>query len=96
VVSVCFVITPSFKHVAPIHLKFPSTQFSSTSIIVCSHWVPKQLPHFILEDIEQIKDLNLYRLDTLVNTLEDFIKDFHHPLINLHFTPTTDPLENYQ
>jgi hypothetical protein len=34
--------------------------------------------------------------DTLVNTLEDFIKDFHCPLTNLHFSPTTDPLENHQ
>jgi hypothetical protein len=49
-----------------------------------------------LEEIEAIEDLNLYRLDPLVNLLEDFIKDFHRPLTNLNFTPTTDPLENHQ
>jgi hypothetical protein len=38
----------------------------------------------------------LYRLDTLVNTLKDFIKGFHRPLTNLHFTLITDPLENHQ
>jgi hypothetical protein len=96
VVSVCFVIAPIFENVTPIHLKFPSTRFNGTSIVICSPWVPKELPHFLLEEIEQIKDLNLYCLDTLVNTLEDLIKDFHHPLTNLHFTPTTDPLENHQ
>jgi hypothetical protein len=96
VVSVCFVITPIFENVAPIHLKFPSIQFDRTSIVICSHWVPKELPHFVLEEIEQIKDLNLYCLDTLINTLKDSIKDFHHSLTNLHFSPTTDPLENHQ
>jgi hypothetical protein len=96
VVSVCFVIAPIFEHVAPINLKFPSTQFDRTLIIICCHWVPKELPHFVLEEIELIEDLNLYRLDTLVHILEDFIKDFHCPLTNLNFTPPTDPLENHQ
>jgi hypothetical protein len=96
VVSVCFVITPIFKHIAPIHLKFPSTRFDGTSIVICFHWVPKELTHFVYEGIELIEDLNPYRLDSLVHTLEDFIKDFHRPLTNLNFTPTTDPLENQQ
>jgi hypothetical protein len=96
VVSVCFVIAPIFEHVAPIHLKIPSTRFDGTSIIICCHWVPKELPHFVLEEVEAIEDLNLYRLDPLVNLLEDFINDFHRPLTNLNFTPSTDPLENQQ
>jgi hypothetical protein len=57
--------------------------------LVCSHWVPQELPHFILEEIEQIEDLNLYCLDLFILTLQDFVKDFHRPL-------TTDPLENDQ
>jgi hypothetical protein len=96
VVSVCFVIAPIFEHVAPIHLKIPSTRFDGTSIIICCHWIPKELPHFVLEEVEAIEDLNLYRLDPLVNLLEDFINDFHRPLTNLNFTPSTDPLENQQ
>jgi hypothetical protein len=51
VVSVCFVI-------APIHLKFPSSRFDGTSILICSHWVPKELPHFVYKEIEHIEDLN--------------------------------------
>jgi hypothetical protein len=90
------VTAPIFERVAPIHLKFPSTQFNRTFIIICCHWVPKELPHFVPEEIEQIEDLNLYRLDSLVNTLKDFIKDFYRPLTNLNFTPPTDPLENQQ
>jgi hypothetical protein len=35
VVSVCFVIAPIFENVAPIHLKFPSTRFNGTSIVIC-------------------------------------------------------------
>jgi hypothetical protein len=96
VVSVCFVITPIFEHVIPIHLKFASTQFDGTSIIICSHWVPQELPHFVYKEIELIEDLNPYRLDTLVHTLEDFVKDFHCPLTSLNLNPPTDPLENQQ
>jgi hypothetical protein len=95
-VSVCFVIASIFEHVSPIHLKFPSTQFDGTSIVICSHWVSKELLHFIYEEIELIEDLNPYRLDTLVHTLKDFVKDFHRPLTNLNFNPPTDPLENHQ
>jgi hypothetical protein len=58
--------------------------------------VLKELPHFILEEIEQIEDLNLYQLDSLVLTLQDFIKDCRCPLTNLTFSPPADPLENNQ
>jgi hypothetical protein len=59
-------MAPIFEHVTPIHLEFPSTRFDRTSIVIYFHWVPKELPHFVLEEIEQIEDLNLYRLDSLI------------------------------
>jgi hypothetical protein len=96
VVSVCFVIAPIFEHVAPTHLKLPSSRFDGTSILICSHWVPQELPHFIYEEIEHIEDLNPYRLDALVHTLEDFVKDFHRPLTSLNLNQSADPLENHQ
>jgi hypothetical protein len=96
IISICLVITPISGHITPIHLKFPSTRFDGTSTVICSHWVPKELPHFVLEEIEQIEDLNLYHLDSLIFTLQVFIKDFHCPLTNLTFFPPADFLENNQ
>jgi hypothetical protein len=72
-----------------------SYRFKGTQIVTLFYSLPPSLPTFVTKEIEAIKELNPFRLDSLVITLRDFFKDFHHPLISpLTLINFSNPLEN--
>jgi hypothetical protein len=95
IISICFSICPCFDFLTPVCHVEESLKFDGTQIVVIFYTIPPTIPPFILKEINKIKELNPFRLDSLVITLRDFFKDLQHPLLSpLTLINFANPLEN--